>query len=92
MKKVEEEVNRIIKKDLPVIRKEMTKEQALKIGAEMEFGQKYPDKVSVYFVGDYSKEFCGGPHVTHTGEIGHFKILKEEACAAGVRRIKAVVE
>ena len=92
VKKVEEEVNRIIKKDLPVIRKEMTKEQALKIGAEMEFGQKYPDKVSVYFVGDYSKEFCGGPHVTHTGEIGHFKILKEEACAAGVRRIKAVVE
>ena len=92
VKKVEEEVNRIIKKDLPVIRKEMTKEQALKIGAEMEFGQKYPDKVSVYFVGDYSKEFCGGPHVTHTGEIGHFKILKEEACAAGGRRIKAVVE
>ncbi len=92
VKKVEEEVNRVIKKDLPVVRKEMTKEQALKIGAEMEFGQKYPDKVSVYFVGDYSKEFCGGPHVTHTGEISKFKILKEESVAAGVRRIKAVVE
>ncbi len=92
VKKVEDEVNRVIKKDLPVIRKEMSKAEALKLGAEMEFGQKYPEKVSVYFVGDYSKEFCGGPHVTHTKEIGHFKIIKEEAVAAGVRRIKAVVE
>ena len=92
VKKVEDEVNRVIKKHLPVACKEMTKEQAVKIGAEMEFGQKYPDKVTVYFVGDYSKEFCGGPHVKNTKEVGKFKIIKEEACSAGVRRIKAVVE
>ena len=91
-KKVEDEVNRVVKLDLTVIRKEMPIKEAEKLGAEKEFGQKYPDKVSVYFVGDYSKEFCGGPHVTHTAEIGKFKILKEEAVAAGVRRIKAVVE
>ncbi len=92
VKKVEEEMNRVIRMDLKVVRKEMPREEAEKLGAEKEFGQKYPDLVSVYFVGDYSKEFCGGPHLTHTAEIGHFKILKEEACAAGVRRIKAIVE
>ena len=53
---------------------------------------KYPDVVSVYFVGDYSTDFCGGPHVKNTKDIGKFKIIKEESCAAGVRRIKAVVE
>lgn len=92
IKKVEDEVNRVIKKQLPVVCKEMSKDQAVKIGAEMEFGQKYPDKVTVYFVGDYSKEFCGGPHVKNTKEVGKFKIVKEEASSAGVRRIKAVVE
>ncbi len=92
IKKVEDEVNRVIKKNLPVVCKEMTKEQAVKIGAEMEFGQKYPAKVTVYFMGDYSKEFCGGPHVKNTKEVGKFKIIKEEACSTGVRRIKAVVE
>jgi len=92
VKKVEDEVNKVITKDLKVIRKEMPYDEAVKLGAEAEFGVKYPEKVSVYFVGDYSKEFCGGPHVAHTKEIGHFKILKEESCAAGVRRIKAVVE
>ena len=92
VKKVEDEMNRIIKLDLKVIRKEMSREEAEKVGAEKEFGQKYPEVVSVYFVGDYSREFCGGPHVTHTAEIGHFKIIKEESVAAGVRRIKAVVE
>lgn len=92
VKKVEEEVNRIIKLSIPVVRKEMTREEAENIGAEKEFGHKYPERVSVYFVGDYSKEFCGGPHVTNTKEIGKFKILKEESSAAGIRRIKAVVE
>ena len=92
VKRVEEEVNRIVKLDLKVVCREMSQAEAEKLGAEKEFGQKYPDKVSVYFVGDYSKEFCGGPHVTHTKEIGHFTILKEESVAAGVRRIKAVVE
>ena len=92
VKKVEDEMNRVIKANLTVIRKEMPLKEAEKLGAEKEFGQKYPDIVSVYFVGDYSKEFCGGPHVQHTKEIGHFKIIKEESVAAGVRRIKAVVE
>ena len=92
VKKVEEEVNRIITLDLPVVRKEMPRAEAEKLGAEKEFGAKYPKNVSVYFVGDYSKEFCGGPHITHTAEIGRFRILKEESVAAGVRRIKAVVQ
>lgn len=92
VKKVEDEMNRVIKQDLKVVRKEMPLKEAEKLGAEKEFGAKYPDIVSVYFVGNYSKEFCGGPHVTHTAEIGRFKILKEESVAAGVRRIKAIVE
>lgn len=92
IKKVEDEMNRVITLDLKVIRKEMPLKEAEKLGAEKEFGQKYPEIVSVYFVGDYSQEFCGGPHVQHTAEIGKFKIMKEESVAAGVRRIKAVVE
>ena len=92
VKKVEEEVNRVIHLGLAVRREEMDLEEAKMLGAQAEFGVKYPDRVSVYFVGDYSKEFCGGPHVSNSREIGHFKILKEEAVAAGVRRIKAVVE
>ena len=92
MKQVEDEVNRVIKLDIPVVRKEMPHKEALKLGAEAEFGLKYPERVSVYLIGDYSKELCGGPHVKSTKEIGRFKIVKEEACAAGVRRIKAVVK
>jgi len=92
VKKVEDEVNRVVKKAVVVRREEMTIQEAKLLGAQMEFGVKYPDRVSVYFVGDYSKEFCGGPHVSNTLEIGVFKITKEEACAAGVRRIKATVE
>ncbi|MEK6950693.1 MAG: alanine--tRNA ligase [Nanoarchaeota archaeon] len=92
LKRVENEVNRVIKADLTVIRKELPLQEAEKLGAEKEFGQKYPEKVSIYFVGDYSKEFCGGPHIQHTKEIGRFRIVKEESVAAGVRRIKAVVE
>ena len=73
------------------------REEAEKLGAEMEFGAKYPDMVSVYTIQGsddkyISKEFCGGPHVENTGDIGHFKIQKEEASSAGVRRIKAVIE
>jgi alanyl-tRNA synthetase len=94
-KKVEELVNKKISEDIPVTRVVMEREKAEKLGAQMEFGQKYPDKVSVYFVGDrnkfYSAEFCGGPHVTHTGEIGKFKILKEESSGSGIRRIYATV-
>ncbi|MBU0470324.1 MAG: alanine--tRNA ligase [Nanoarchaeota archaeon] len=92
IKKVEDEVNRLIKSAIPVERKEMTKKEAEKLGAQMEFGQKYPEKVSVYFIGEYSKEFCGGPHVENTKDLGKFHIQKEESSAAGVRRIKAVLK
>lgn len=104
-KKVEDWVNDKIKRSLNVVRKEMPLADAEKIGAEMEFGAKYPDIVSIYFVEDengeaISKEFCGGPHVSNTSELGanptgalnHFKIQKEEASSAGVRRIKAILE
>jgi len=95
--KVEKLVNEWIKNDLPMKHTEMPRAEAETIGAEMEFGVKYPDMVSVYFIGDnldsaISKEFCGGPHIDHTGLIGTFKIQKEEASSAGVRRIKAVIE
>ncbi len=95
---VERIVNEKISEDLPVVRTEMAKEEAEKLGAEHEFGAKYPDRVSVYSVGPldhaFSLEFCGGPHVEHTAQIGEsgvFKIQKEEAVAQGVRRIKAVL-
>ncbi len=96
-KKVEDLVNEKIKMGLNVVRREMPFIEAEKIGAQMEFGAKYPEVVSVYFIEDqegsqFSKEFCGGPHVANTSELGHFKILKEEAVAAGIRRIKAVLE
>ncbi|MCU0660643.1 MAG: alanine--tRNA ligase [Candidatus Pacebacteria bacterium] len=95
-KKVEDLVNEKIKMGLNVIRREMPKEEAVQLGAEMEFGAKYADVVSIYFIEDkegsvFSKEFCGGPHVTNTSELGQFKILKEEAVSQGVRRIKAVL-
>ena len=88
---VEKIVNGQIKNALPVERKIMTREEADRLGAEHEFGTKYPDMVSVYIIGS-SIEFCGGPHVSNTGELGHFKIVKEEASSAGIRRIKAVLE
>ncbi len=104
-KEVERIVNEKISEDLPVIRTEMSLEEAEKLGAEHEFGAKYPERVSVYSVGPkdatpenpqfdkrFSIEFCGGPHVTHTGELGKFKLQKEEASSQGVRRIKAVLE
>ena len=99
VKRVEEEVNRVIKKSLDVERAETTPDDAKKQGAQAEFGAKYPPKVSVYTIVDkkdpkgfYSKEICMGPHVKNTSEIGVFKIIKEESVAAGIRRIKAVVE
>jgi len=95
-KKVEDIVNEKIKAALPVQKVIMKKEEAEKTGAAHAFGDKYGDEVSIYFIGDsiakaYSKEFCGGPHVTNTKELGTFKIQKEEAVSAGVRRIKAVL-
>ena len=92
LKQVEEIVNEQIKRDLPVISEEMSLEDAKKSGAIGLFENKYGDVVKVYTIGDFSKEICGGPHVKHTGELGHFKIKKEEASSAGVRRIKAVLE
>lgn len=102
---VERIVNEQIALDLPMTRSIIAKEEAEKLGAEHEFGAKYPDMVSVYSLGPvgatvenpqfenaFSIEFCGGPHVEHTGVLGKFKIVKEEACSAGVRRIKAVLE
>lgn len=108
-RRVEEIVNQKIKENLSVNRVVMKKEEAEKIGALHFFGDKYGDEVSVYYIGDdlktaYSKEFCGGPHVSRTGELansqdlkrsrgtGTFKILKEESVAAGIRRIKAVIQ
>lgn len=91
IKRVEDIVNDVIKRDLPVSREEMTVDEAKSKGAIGLFEQKYGDKVSVYTVGDFSKEICGGPHVTHTGELGSFNILKEEAVSSGMRRIKATV-
>lgn len=96
-KQVEDMVNDWIKRDLKVVKKEMPKTEAEALGAEMEFGAKYADVVSVYFIEDengkhISKEFCGGPHVEHTGELGHFTLQKEEASSAGVRRIKGILQ
>ena len=90
--KTEDLVNKWISEGLPVKVEEMNKEDAVKSGAECMFIEKYPDKVTVYTIGDISKELCGGPHVKNTRELGHFKIIKEEASSAGIRRIKAILE
>ena len=92
IKKVEDIVNEQIKKDLPVVCCEMSLDEAKKNEAMGVFETKYGDKVKVYSVGDFSCEICGGPHIKSTGELGHFKIKKEESSSAGVRRIKAVLE
>ncbi|MDP3934642.1 MAG: hypothetical protein Q8Q46_00225 [Candidatus Giovannonibacteria bacterium] len=99
IKKVEDLVNFAVGKKYQVEMKEMALEDALKLGALHFFKEKYPSKVKVYSVGDFradppeifSRELCGGPHVKNTSEIGHFKILKQEAVGAGLRRIRATV-
>ena len=91
-KQAEDLVNEWIKEDLPVIVESMSKSEAVASGAECMFIEKYPDIVTVYSIGDVSKELCGGPHVKHTGELGHFVIKKEEASSQGIRRIKAILE
>ena len=92
LRQVEELVNEAVQKDYKVTKEEMAYEDAIKSGAMAFFKLKYPPRVNVYSVGDFSKELCGGPHVSHTAEIGKFKITKEEAVSAGVRRIRARVE
>ena len=91
-KQTEDLVNKWIQDAIPVTVEEMKKEEAVKSGAECMFIEKYPDVVTVYTIGDVSKELCGGPHVKNTSELGKFKIKKEEASSAGVRRIKAILE
>lgn len=91
-KQVEELVNKWIQEDLPVTMETMNKNDAVNSGAEAMFIEKYADIVNVYSIGEVSKEICGGPHVEHTGVLGVFRIKKEEASSAGVRRIKAVLE
>ena len=90
--KVEALVNKWIKESIPVNKEEMTKKEAIASGAECMFVEKYPDVVTVYSIGDFSRELCGGPHVKNTNELGHFKIIKEESSSSGIRRIKAVLE
>ena len=105
IKQVEDLVNGAVVNDYQVNKKEMPYEEAIKSGALAFFKLKYPDRVNVYTISPdkydspstgsgqfFSKELCGGPHVTHTAEIGRFKITKEEAISAGTRRIRAIVE
>ena len=91
-KEVEDLVNKYIEMAIPVEKLEMPKEEAVKIGAEAMFMDRYADIVTVYKIGDVSTEICGGPHVKNTSELGRFKIKKEESSSAGVRRIKAILE
>jgi len=91
IKKVENIVNQKIGEALPITYTEMKFTEAKKKGALAFFRERYPEKVKVYFIGNYSKEVCGGPHVKNTRELGRFRIIKEEASSAGVRRIKAIL-
>ena len=92
IKKVEDLVNQKIKEDLEVKKEEMRHEGAIKSGALAFFKEKYPEKVTVYSTGDFSKEICAGPHVNRTLELGKFKIIKEESSGAGIRRIRGILE
>jgi alanyl-tRNA synthetase len=96
IEETEKIVNEQIEKKLPVKFLEMDKEEAKETGATGVFEHKYGERVKVYFIGggeeNFSKEICGGPHVQNTGELGKFKILKEESSGAGVRRIKAILK
>jgi alanyl-tRNA synthetase len=88
---VEKIVNAQIQADIPISCDEVAIDEAKASGAMGIFGEKYGERVKVYTMGDFSKEICGGPHAKRTGELGKFKILKEESSSAGVRRIKAVI-
>ncbi len=93
LKEVEDMVNEKIKEAVDVTMVELPKEEAKKVVTVLSFDEsKYGDIVKVYKVGNFSAEFCGGPHVANTSELGHFKIVKEEASSAGIRRIKAILE
>lgn len=91
-KAVEDAVNDAINRDIPVVCEEMTVEEARKQNAVGVFGSRYGEMVKVYTIGDVDKEICGGPHAEHTGQLVHFRILKEQSSSAGVRRIKATID
>ena len=91
-KQTEDLVNKWIQEAIPVEHLEMKKQEAIDMGAEAMFIEKYGDVVSVYKIGDVSLEICGGPHVSNTKELGKFIIKKEESSSSGVRRIKAILE
>lgn len=92
LSRVESIVNDVITQKLPVVCREMTLNEAKELGAEGLFTDRYSDRVKVYCIGGFSKEICGGPHAENTSVLGHFRIIKEESAAAGIRRIKAVLE
>jgi len=92
IKKTETLVNQAIKDNLPVNKEKMAYEDAIAFGALAFFRDKYPPEVNVYSIGSVSKEICAGPHADRTGDLGEFKIVKEESSGAGVRRIKAILE
>ena len=89
---VENLVNEKIKEDIPVVYREMSLEEARKENFVGVFDSKYGETVKTYSIGEFSKEMCGGPHAKSTGELGRFRIVKEQSSSAGVRRIKAVLE
>ena len=92
IQKVEAMVNEVIQADIPVVMKEISLEEAKAEGFTGLFESKYGQRVKTYTIGDFSKEICGGPHAEHTGELGEFKIVKEQSCGSGIRRIKAVLK
>jgi alanyl-tRNA synthetase len=91
VKMVKDLVNKKIKEDLVITKDQMPLKEAIESGALSFFKEKYPEIVSVYSVGNFSKEICAGPHVKRTGELGQFKVIKQESAGAGVRRIKAIL-
>ena len=92
LKTVSDIVNEAIALDIPITCQEMTLEEAIAVGAIGVFGDKYGEKVTVYTIGNYSKEICGGPHAKSTCELEKFKIIKEQSSSAKVRRIKAIID
>ena len=92
IKSVEDMINEVIASKIPVTCEEMTLEEAKEAGAEAHFESRYGERVKVYTMGEFSKEVCGGPHVENTGDLGHFRITKEQSSSAGIRRIKAILE
>ena len=92
IKAVEDMVNDVIAKNIPVEMKEISLEEAKAEGFTGLFESKYGERVKTYTIGDFSKEICGGPHAENTGALGTFKIVKEQSCGSGLRRIKAVLQ